>query len=191
LPGGVLAKARFLGDDPPAASESWRRKVRVSRLDSYIRRLEAQRSCLDATRRLLAGVPGPILELGLGSGRTYDHLRQLHPEREIFVFERLPAPGSPTLADRDRLIVGDLRETLPAALAWLPSPAALVHNDTGTGDPARNERFAAWLARALPACVRAGGIVLSDQRLDDPALVGEPLPDGLPDGRYFLYRQLV
>lgn len=135
-------------------------------------------------------MPGPILELGLGSGRTYDHLRQLHPEREILVFERRPAPGFAPPAGRDRLIVGDLRETLVATLASLPCRAALVHNDTGTGDPVRNERLAAWLAGTLPACVQAGGIVLSDQRLDAPALVGEPLPDALPDGRYFLYRRL-
>jgi hypothetical protein len=37
----------------------------------------------DAARRL-EGVPGCIFELGLGSGRTFDHLRQLFPDREIF-----------------------------------------------------------------------------------------------------------
>ena len=63
----------------------------MSRLDSFIRRLEAQRACLDATPGWIKGIVGPILELGLGNGRTYDHLRGLHPGREIFVFERQPA----------------------------------------------------------------------------------------------------
>ena len=52
----------------------------LSRLDSFIRRLEAQRACLNATPAWIEGLAGPILELGLGNGRTYDHLRRLHPE---------------------------------------------------------------------------------------------------------------
>ena len=60
----------------------------MSRLDSFIRRLEAQRACLDRAAALVAGLAGPVLELGLGNGRTYDHLRALLPGRDIFVFER-------------------------------------------------------------------------------------------------------
>jgi hypothetical protein len=160
----------------------------MSRLDSFIRRLEAQRACLDASRALIAGLPGPILELGLGNGRTFDHLRCLYPDREIFVFERQPAAHPACLPDPTHLIVGDIQETLPAALAWLPSRAALVHNDIGTGDPLRNAELARWLARALPPLVRPGGIVISDQRLDSAAFIPQDLPGTLPEGRYFLYR---
>lgn len=163
----------------------------MSRLDSFIRRLEAQRACLDATRELIRAVPGPILELGLGSGRTYDHLRHLYPERRIFVFERWPAPDAAGLPEPGCLIVGDLCDTLPAAGGWLPAPAALVHNDIGTGDQVRNARLAGWLAHTLPALVRPDGLVLSDQRLDDRALSGVPLPASLPAERYFLYRRRV
>jgi hypothetical protein len=46
-----------------------------SRLDSFIRRLEAQRACLDWAAQEIAAVPGEVVELGLGNGRTYDHLR--------------------------------------------------------------------------------------------------------------------
>ena len=60
----------------------------MSRLDSFIRRLEAQRACLDLAARRSPICRGPVLELGLGNGRTYDHLRELLPLREIFVFER-------------------------------------------------------------------------------------------------------
>ena len=62
----------------------------MSRLDAFIRRLQAQRTCLGLAADLVAGVPGPVLELGLGNGRTYDHLRELMPDREIFVLERQP-----------------------------------------------------------------------------------------------------
>jgi hypothetical protein len=61
----------------------------MSRLDSFIRRVQAQRACLDRAAELIADVPGPVLELGLGNGRTYDHLREQLPARRIFVFERL------------------------------------------------------------------------------------------------------
>ena len=51
----------------------------MSRLDSFIRRLEAQRACLALAAGRIGGLPGPVLELGLGNGRTYDHLRELLP----------------------------------------------------------------------------------------------------------------
>ncbi len=60
----------------------------MSRLDSFIRRMLAQRACLNWAAEAVAGIAGPVLELGLGNGRTYDHLRELLPEREIYVFER-------------------------------------------------------------------------------------------------------
>ena len=55
----------------------------MSRLDSFIRRLVAQRACLDHAAQLIGGLDGAVLELGLGNGRTYDHLRSLFPGREI------------------------------------------------------------------------------------------------------------
>ncbi|MDX1738439.1 MAG: class I SAM-dependent methyltransferase, partial [Alphaproteobacteria bacterium] len=60
----------------------------MSRLDSVIRRLEAQRACLNSAAELVGARVGHVLELGLGNGRTYDHLREILPDREIFVFER-------------------------------------------------------------------------------------------------------
>ena len=60
----------------------------MSRLDSFIRRVTAQRDCLNAAAVLVRDLPGPVLEFGLGNGRTYDHLRSLLPDRQIFVFER-------------------------------------------------------------------------------------------------------
>ncbi len=64
----------------------------MSRLDSFIRRLEAQRACLAVAAEMIGDLEGPVFELGLGNGRTYDHLRELLPGREIFVCERHLAP---------------------------------------------------------------------------------------------------
>lgn len=162
----------------------------MSRLDSFIRRLEAQRACLDATPGWIKGIDGPILELGLGNGRTYDHLRGLHPGREIFVFERQPAAHPACIPDPVHLIVGDIRATLPAALSRLPDRAALVHNDLGTGDPESNAELASWIAAALPPLIKRGAVVLSDQALEGPLLSAQTLPAALPVGRYFMYRRV-
>ena len=134
--------------------------------------------------------PGPVLELGLGNGRTYDHLRELLPEREIFVFERQLAAHPACIPDTTHLILGDIRRTLPAARASLPAPAALAHSDIGTGDAGRNAALAAWLAQALPALLAPGAWVVADQPLDTPALAPLPPPAGVAPERYFLYHRV-
>ena len=92
----------------------------MSRLNSFIRRLEAQRDCLALAARLIADVPGPVLELGLGNGRTFDHLRSLMPDREIFVFDRRVAAHPDCIPDADHMILGDVHTTLPNALTRNP-----------------------------------------------------------------------
>lgn len=159
----------------------------MSRLDSFIRRLEAQRACLGLAAAMIRALPGPVLELGLGNGRTYDHLRELLPEREIFVFEREVNAHPDCIPDAAHLILGDVRATLPQAYGWLPEPAALAHSDVGTGDAARNAELAAWLADALPPLLAPGAWVVSDQPLRSPALVAQPLPAGIDPERYFVY----
>ena len=61
----------------------------MTRLDAVIERLKAQRSALGAAAQALSDTPGHILELGLGNGRTYDHLRHLFSDRKIYVFDSL------------------------------------------------------------------------------------------------------
>ena len=68
----------------------------MSRLDSFIRRLEAQRACLNRAAELIRDIDGFVLELGLGNGRTYDHLRELFPDRDILRL-RTPRRGPPGL----------------------------------------------------------------------------------------------
>ncbi|MGH7109946.1 MAG: class I SAM-dependent methyltransferase, partial [Stellaceae bacterium] len=84
----------------------------MSRLDSFIRRLKAQRACLDHAALLVRALAGDVLEMGLGNGRTYDHLRQLFPDRRIFVCERSLAAHPASLPPAELLILGDMRETL-------------------------------------------------------------------------------
>jgi hypothetical protein len=160
----------------------------VSRLDSFIRRMMAQRACLDRAAELVKEVPGPVLELGLGNGRTYDHLRELLPERQIYVFEREVAAHPDCIPPAQFLILGDGRETLPAMWDKFPHTGALAHLDMGTGDAEANRRLAAELAPLLAPLLRPNAVVVSEPPLDLPGWLTLPLPPGVREGRYHMYR---
>jgi hypothetical protein len=161
---------------------------RGSRLDSFIRRLEAQRACLDWAAGEIAAVPGAVLELGLGNGRTYDHLRTLLAAREIFAFDRQVAAHPACIPDDAHLIVGDFRDTIPTFAARRARGVALVHADTGSGDEAATAALARWLGPALQPMLAPGAIVLSDQKMEIAGTVTLPPPPGVPTDRYFVYR---
>lgn len=159
----------------------------MSRLDSFIRRLQAQRACLDHAVGLIRDLPGPVLELGLGNGRTYDHLRERLPGRDIYVCDRQVAAHPDCIPPARFLILGDVRETLPQAASRIGAAVALVHADLGSGDEAASRRQAAELAPLIADLLRSGGIVVSDQALSVARLRPLALPEGVKPGRYFLY----
>lgn len=158
----------------------------MSRLDSFIRRLQAQRDCLSAAVEQIHGIDGFVLELGLGNGRTFDHLREICPGREIYVFDRQVNAHPDCVPAADHLFLGEITATLPQALARLGANAALVHTDVGTGDQESNTRLAATLAPMIRSILRPGGIVISDQALSTPGLSPLPLPESVKPGRYFI-----
>ncbi len=160
----------------------------MSRLDSAIRRLQAQRACLDHAAALIADRDGIILEFGLGNGRTYDHLRGLFPERDIYVFERAVRAHPDCIPDADHLFEGDFFDTLPTAIARLGATAVLAHCDIGSGDAAESAALAAALASAMAPLLAPGAVVMSDLAMGTTRLATLDLPDGVDEGRYFLYR---
>jgi hypothetical protein len=161
----------------------------MSRLDSAIRRLQAQRACLDHAIGLIDGLPGSILELGLGNGRTYDHLRAKAGDREIFVFDRQVAAHPDCVPDDSHLFLGDFRETLAAAAARLGSAAILAHCDIGSGDKRQTAALAAAIGPALVALLAPNAVILSDQALSIQGSEHLPLPDGVTADRYYIYRR--
>ncbi|WP_325730303.1 class I SAM-dependent methyltransferase [Geminicoccus sp.] len=160
----------------------------LTRLDSFIRRLIAQRACLDAAVELVAGRPGSVLELGLGNGRSYDHLRARLPERRIVVVERDPRPHPACMPCPQDLVIGTFETVLPRAAALLPHDLVLVHADIGTGDPVRNACLAREVARHLAGFLPQDCIIVGDQHLPARRLLPLPLPEGVEPGRYYLYR---
>ncbi|MBV8185974.1 MAG: hypothetical protein JOY64_29040 [Alphaproteobacteria bacterium] len=160
----------------------------MSRLDSFIARMQAQRDCLNFLKPAIDALPGPIFEAGLGNGRTYDHLRQLFPGRDIFVFERKVAAHPDCIPPDGRLFLGEVAESIPRAAETLGACGALIHSDLGTGDHAANMEMGRWLGRALDRLAAPGGYVLANQPLDVPRWQRRPDPPGVPKDRYFLYR---
>jgi len=160
----------------------------MSRLDINIRRLQAQRACLDLVAAHIRDMPGPIFEMGLGNGRTYDHLREALPGREIFVFDREVAAHPDCIPDTAHLFLGDFRETLPRAVDRFAGSVAFIHADVGSANAERDARLAGAIAEFLPVLLRPGGLVASDR---DVAFTGAQtirLPASVAAGVYFLYQ---
>lgn len=163
----------------------------MSRLDSMIRRLEAQRATLNAAAERVRDRDGVALEFGLGNGRTYDHLRGILAGRDIYVFDRQVAAHPDCIPPDDRLYLGDLFETLPRAVADLGGRAVLAHLDIGTGDKTESVSLSQRAAPLVAELLAPGGIVVSDQPLDgQAAFAALPLPDGVKPGRIYLYERV-
>src|SRR5690606_2985513 len=130
------------------------------------------------------------LEIGLGNGRTYDHLRTSLPGREIYVFERSPAAHPSCIPPQPYLIVGDVFETLPAFLSRSgPDSAALIHVDIGTGDEKLNDEIARRISPLLASLLRPEGLLLGDRALDLADCADISSETGVTPGRYFAYRR--
>ncbi len=160
----------------------------MSRLDSVIRRLQAQRACLDRAAQLIHDLPGPILEFGLGNGRTYDHLCEILPGREIFVLEREVAAHPDYVPDEAHLYRGDFHDTLRAAAERFRGRVALVHADVGSANLERDARLTAFIAGELPGLLAPGGVVAADRDMAFAGAQGLGLPRELEPGAYFMYR---
>ena len=106
----------------------------MSRLERFIRRLQAQRACLDAAWSLVRDLEGPVLEFGLVQRADLRPSAAIVSRSRDFVFERQPAAHPDFTPDARHLIIGDLADTLPRAGHGMPTGAALVHSDLGSAD---------------------------------------------------------
>ncbi|MBI3514490.1 MAG: hypothetical protein HY060_10570 [Proteobacteria bacterium] len=160
----------------------------MSRLDAFIKRVTAQRECLNEIARRLHGRSGPILELGLGNGRTYDHLRELFPGQPIFVFDREIAAHPACVPPAEFTVLGDFRDTLATALTRIGRRAILAHGDFGSGDPERTAALARFMGPALDPLIEPGGYVVSDQPMTVARWRAIAPPPTVEPGRYFIWQ---
>jgi hypothetical protein len=158
----------------------------MSRLDSFIRRLVAQREILDMICRDMPLPDGVVIELGLGNGRTYDHLRERLPGRRIIAFDRALGAHKASTPEPENLVIGEIDAT---AKAFFGIGAALVHADIGSGYDDLDLVNLAWLPEVTVELLGPGGIAASGVRLNHPSLEPLPLPAGIAEDRYFIYRK--
>jgi hypothetical protein len=128
--------------------------------------------------------------LGLGNGRTYDHLREITPNRDIYVFERRPAAHPDSTPPAEFLIQGSFKETLEEVSSRIRPLAALAHCDIGSGDPGIDKALAAQIGPAISRLLAEDAIVLSDQQFNCSDWIAIQLPDGISAGRYYMYRKV-
>ncbi|WP_299872599.1 class I SAM-dependent methyltransferase [uncultured Sulfitobacter sp.] len=161
----------------------------MSRLDLFVDRMVSQRACLNYGAALVSALEGPAFELGLGNGRTYSHMREIMPERDIYVFERSPAAHPDSTPPEDRLILGNVDETLPEALARFGDSIVLIHADLGGHNPEKNDAFARLVSPLVEPLLARRGLMISSDRMyfDDLREIDIP-PDAVP-GRCFIYQR--
>ncbi len=157
----------------------------MSRLDSMLRRFTAQRDGLNWAADQVAGQPGAVLDLGLGNGRTYDHLREILPERRIWVIDRvLQCHPSCTPPEQDYLE----GEAEPMLLKLKEKGASIVlaHYDFGMGIKADDVAEAARLSPLIADVMQPGGLIVSGQ----PLVGFEQIkgPESIAPDRYLFYR---
>ena len=136
----------------------------MSQLDFHIEQKIAQRDSIDLAARRLAERPGWIVEFGLGRGRSYSHLAERFPDRQIYCFDRERATNPGWGPPSERVLLGDLAAVLedPAVKARFHGRVILAHLDLAWGDSTDTrlhrlvvERTRGWL---LP-----GAWILSDR----------------------------
>lgn len=158
----------------------------MSRLDTFIMRMTAQRDILNFIGKDVVLPDGPVLEVGLGNGRTYSHLRELFPDRRIVAFDRKVGAHKSSIPPAENMVIGEIIET---GQAFVGCGAALVHADIGTGYQDQDAITLAWLPQMVVGMLAPGGYALSGLPLEAPELERLPIPAHLPPERYFLYHR--
>ncbi len=161
----------------------------MSRLDLFIDRMVSQRACLDHAIARTVAMTGPVFELGLGNGRTYHHMRERITNRDIYVFERAVGAHPESTPPEDRVILGDVNQTLAQALARFGATASLIHADLGGHSREKNDAFARNISPLVEPLLATGGLMVASDRMYFETLKELPLPQGAVEGRCFIYQR--
>ncbi|MFW8633675.1 class I SAM-dependent methyltransferase [Cribrihabitans pelagius] len=157
----------------------------MSRLESMLRRLTAQRDGLNWAARESAAIAGDALDMGLGNGRSYDHLREILPDRRVWVIDRVLQCHPSCVPPEQDFLQGEARPMLDR-LAASGHRIALAHYDFGFGVKEKDVAEAAALSPAIAKVMAPGGIIVSGQPLAGFEEIAGP--EGIQPGRYMFYR---
>ncbi len=136
----------------------------MSRLDSMLRRLTAQRDGLNWAASRIAGKSGDVLDMGLGNGRTYDHLREILPNRRIWVMDRVLQCHPDSTPPEQDFLQGEA-EPMLERLAREGHKMAMAHYDFGRGIKEEDVAEAARLSPLIAQVMQPGGLLISGQPL--------------------------
>lgn len=157
----------------------------MSRLDSMLRRLAAQRDGLNWAAAQIAEIEGDVLDMGLGNGRTYDHLREVLPNRRIWVMDRVLQCHPSCVPPAQDFLEGEA-EPMLERLSNEGARIALAHYDFGMGIKSDDVAEAARLSPMITAVMKRGGLLISGQPLVGFEQIAGP--ETIARDRYLFYR---
>ena len=162
----------------------------MSRLEDLISRFTAQKTHLDRAFSICHSQPGLALEVGLGSGRTFDHLRENLPDHQLFAFDYRVETHPGCEPSESQQVLGDISKTLPKFANDHTNQAILIHLDIGTKKYKDDiERYKKFIPSVFSMLMK-GGVLVSDRPVEHSHL--KPLPDLKDQGswKYFSYSKV-
>lgn len=157
----------------------------MSRLDSMLRRLTAQRDGLNWAAEQISELGGDVLDMGLGNGRTYDHLREILPDRRIWVMDRVLQCHPDSTPPAQDFLQGEA-EPMLEKLAQSGQSIAMAHYDFGRGIKHEDVAEAARLSPLIARVMVPGGLLISGQPLVGFQQIKGP--ETIAPDRYLFYR---
>ncbi len=164
--------------------------MKPTRLEKILYRLEAQCACFDWVFDQIKNEPGVVFEIGLGLGRTFNHMRHYLPDRTILAFDRKMSAYPDCMPEEDEIIFGELAETLPKAAQAYKGQVVLAHSDIGSFDREQNKMIAELVSANLLPALAPQGLIMSDLPLNIAQTERLALPEGAREDRYYLYRRV-
>lgn len=157
----------------------------MSRLESMRRRLTAQIDGINWAAETIAPLAGDVLEMGLGNGRTYDHLREQLPDRRIWVIDRVLQSHPSCIPPAECFLEGEA-DAMLARLAEKQVRIVLAHYDFGFGVKAQDVAEGARLSPLIASLMVPGGLIVSQQPLTGFEQITGPA--SIAPDRYLFYR---
>ena len=157
----------------------------MSRLNSMMRRLAAQADGLEWANTMVDSLKGDFLDMGLGNGRTYDHIREIAADRRIWVIDRALNCHPSCVPPEEDFLQGEA-EAMLNKMAADGTKIAMAHYDFGFGDKAKDVAEAARLSELIKKIMLPGGVLVSGQPLVGFEQVRGPTT--VAPERYYFYR---
>jgi len=105
------------------------------------------------------------------------------------VFERAVASHPDSTPADDMILLGDVFDTLPAALTRFGPTAVLVHADLGGHNREKNDIFARKISPFVEPLLAKGGLMVASDRMYFEGMTEIALPEHAVEGRCFIYQR--